>query len=534
MSQFLVPDSFPTAYYTDLLKQLYSQNEDVLDLYPNATVNADFETQIQDRSDFPMETRKILVDRLLHQYNNLEVPEAVNQNIQSLLHPQTFTITTGQQIHLFLGPMYVIYKALSTIWHAKRLKNQFPHCHFVPVFWMATEDHDFDEIRNIRLFGKEFIWQKESQGPVGRFDLEGIDNVISEIQTAFAGDPKVALGLEMFVKAYKRNSNLADATRDLLNQILGKQGLVVLDPDDAELKRLAVPLFIQDIETSDFEAAIANNTLRMQQLGLSTSIPSRSPNLFVFKENHRFRLDKSEDGFVIKGQKDTFSKEELMKWLNDRPEDFSPNVALRPLYQETILPNLAYVAGPGEITYWFQIGNSFKAARLPQPILVPRHSFVSVDEKSIQWLLDNHIDVWHLLQDEETLKSDYFKAEIENSPIPRLQQQLENIEEELAGFLYQNRNPELKEVKKVSGNLLKLLIKAQTSYVESVADNPKVNGDWTRMKKIKSKYFNISSPQERIQYFIENWIQNPSYIHNFNELPNIEVSPLSVVYSLIL
>lgn len=527
MTTFKNTKQFPTTYFPDLLRRIYGADPEIMKLYPNAGMTADFSKQIHTKSDFPSKTREILANVLRKQYNGI-AKAPVFENIQKLENQHTFTVTTGQQIHVFLGPLYVIYKALTTLNLANQLSKNHPDKQFVPVFWMATEDHDFDEIRGTTLFGKKFNWNAQEGGPVGRLDTSGIDTMISEMRLSFPNDVKVSEALDFFQSVYKKCHTLAEATRFLLNEFFGEKGLVVIDPDDVELKKLCIPLFKEDITTKNSEDGIAKASLKLKELGLNTAIPARSPNLFVLEDGARRRLDFNGIQYELKGSEAQYSEKEIIEKLEQSPADFSPNVALRPIMQEIILPNLAYIAGPGEINYWFQLGETFEKFDTPRPVLYPRHSFIFPDGKSYKWLTDKGMDWEDLLFTESQLKQIFFKESIKKSPIPDAKNTVELKFEEIYKFLYEVRSDKLKEIKKSGEAMLKLLEKTQDEFIASLATNDLHQKDWEKLMKIKLKYFDTDSPQERTSHFLENWVQNKLFLSNFEVLPDMKISPLSL------
>ena len=173
--------------------------------------------------------RSILVEVLQQQYNRLETCAAVTQNIEALAKENTFTITTGHQLNLFTGPLYFIYKIASAIALSKELKEAFPDKHFVPLYWMATEDHDFAEINHTYIHGKKLVWDKETSGAAGHINTLDIGEILQAYQGILGASPHALQLAEWVEKAYTQHNNLADATRYLVNKLFEKYGLLILD-----------------------------------------------------------------------------------------------------------------------------------------------------------------------------------------------------------------------------------------------------------------------------------------------------------------
>jgi bacillithiol biosynthesis cysteine-adding enzyme BshC len=348
--------------------------------------------------------RTILVAELLKQ--NKVASDNIINNIKLLENDNTFTVTTGHQICLFTGPLYFIYKIISTINLAKELKSKYPAYNFVPVYWMATEDHDFEEINHIHLFGKKITWETEQTGAVGRFKLTGIEDFIEKVKAKFSTPTDL---LNKFISHYENASNLTEATRNLVNDLFKNEGLVTVDADNKELKKLATPIFKDELLNSTSHDLINDTSKKIEALGNKTQVTPREINLFYLKENIRERLEYKNDKFEVLNTEISFTKDEILNELNENPERFSPNVALRPLYQELILPNLANIGGPGETAYWLQLKSSFNHFKVSFPILVLRNSVLLIN-KNINKKIDKlNLSFSDVFTDEHELIKDYIK-----------------------------------------------------------------------------------------------------------------------------
>ncbi|MTI22891.1 bacillithiol biosynthesis cysteine-adding enzyme BshC [Fulvivirga sp. RKSG066] len=322
-----------------------------------------FKKQLQEKK-LSAEHRKILCQVLTSQYEKLnEVDDRVSTNIELLKDSRTFTITTGHQLNIFTGPLYFIYKIVSVINTCKALKEAYPDYNFVPVYWMASEDHDFEEISYFRLNGKKIKWKTSQTGAVGRFDPKELKTIIEETP----GIP------DFFKKAYLKNDSLADAVRDYVNHLFGKHGLVVLDADDSELKKIFSEVILDDCTNNTANSLVNEQSKILDEAGYKTQVYPREINFFYLKDGLRSRLVKENNEYQVLDSDISFTEEGLKKEFEEHPERFSPNVILRPLYQEVILPNLAYFGGPGELAYWFQLKTVFDHYKVPFPILMPRN-----------------------------------------------------------------------------------------------------------------------------------------------------------------
>ena len=348
----------------------YIENKERLtpffDQYP-ALVN--FNSSLTKKSQsFLLEQRQILVSVLKKQYDGIQ-HEIVHRQIQSLSDGKTFTVTTGHQLNIFTGPLYFIYKIVTVINTCRELKKKYPTFNFVPVYWMASEDHDYDEMNYFRLNGKKYTWETDQKGAVGRFKTIGFDKLLNELP----GDTSI------FREAYTGNEVLSDAVRQYVHSLFGNEGLVVIDADNHELKRQFSDVMRDDILQQRTITHVEKTNKELENLGYKTQIHCREINFFYLDTNLRTRIEKSDDGFSAVDTGLTFTEKEMLSIIEDVPEKLSPNVILRPLYQEMILPNLAYVGGPAEVIYWLQLKRVFDQYNVPFPVLMPRNFGMVVD-----------------------------------------------------------------------------------------------------------------------------------------------------------
>lgn len=314
---------------------------------------------------FTQQKRQILHQVLVRQYqqSGCTPPETVLQ----LLQPHSFTLTTGHQLNIFTGPLYFHYKIITTINAAKKLSQLYPQYRFIPVYWMASEDHDVDEINHFRLFGKKYTWQTDQKGAVGRFNPQSLAAVAQQA-------PEMHHAL---VQAYTHSNTLAEATRKIVDHFYRDEGIVILDGDDVELKRLFLPFVRKEITQQLSWKAVKSTTERLTALGYHCQVTPRQVNLFYLDHQFRQRIDiyhPEKKQYKVLNTNLFFTEEELLQWAEEYPEKISPNVVLRPLYQEVVLPNVCYIGGPAEIGYWLQFKEMFAAFETPMPLLLPRNS----------------------------------------------------------------------------------------------------------------------------------------------------------------
>ena len=346
-------------------------------LYPS---KESFKKIIQEKKEQKVD-RENLIAVLKDQYKN--VPESANamKNIDLLLKPSSFTITTAHQPNLFTGPLYFVYKILHVIKLAKGLKKQFSSNDFIPVYYMGSEDADFAELNHFTVQGKSYSWNTNQKGAVGRMIIDkNLIALIDELEQQISIEPFGAEIIKALRDAYQLGISIQTATFLFVHQLFEKYGLIVLIADDARLKKQMLRVFEDDLFQQK-PSVIVEQTGNKLSEKYNVQANPREINLFYLKDDIRERIIKQQDGFVVHNTKIKFTSEEIKKELEQHPDRFSPNVILRGLFQETILPNLAFVGGGGELAYWLQLKELFAQYSIVYPILILRNSFLIVEEK---------------------------------------------------------------------------------------------------------------------------------------------------------
>lgn len=360
------------------------------------------ENALAARKEFPT-NRKVLVEHLQHQYVKVKMTDAVAKNIDLLLNENTFTITTAHQPNLFTGPLYFLYKILHAVKLAADCKQQFPQNNFVPVFYMGSEDADVDELAHFWLNGEKRTWKTEQSGAFGRFIVDKeltklIDVLAGELGVHFYGD-EIINKLKTY---YKTGVTIQQATFELVNDLFAEYGLIVLIADAVVLKQQMIKVFEDELLHHNSFKLVAQTA---KQLGQHYKVQAggREINLFYLDEDIRERIEAKDDGFVVANTTIKFTGNEILDELKAHPERFSPNVILRGLYQETILPNIAFIGGGGELAYWLELKTVFDFYKVPFPVLVLRNSFLLMEEKWKEKMNKLQISTADLFKPAETI-----------------------------------------------------------------------------------------------------------------------------------
>lgn len=484
-----------TGYFSDLIVDYLNQKKTLRPFYNEPVNIKSFEKLINERATKQI-NRISLVQALENQYKNIETTELTRLNIQKLSNNNCYTVTTGHQLNLFTGPLYFIYKIISAINLAKELKTAYPEQNFVPIYWMATEDHDFEEVNHFNLFGNKVELEKTEEGAVGRMNLKGIDKVLNQFADLLGNRPEAKEIIAFFAKYYTADTSFSLATRYFVNNLFSKYGLVIIDGDDKILKQEMITEFKSELIRHENFKIINQTTDQLVDLGYKAQITPREINLFYLQENSRERIVFDENCYKVLNTTISFTQKEVLMELEQYPERFSPNVALRPLFQEKILPNLAYIGGGGELAYWFQLKEMFKANKINFPILVLRNSALIVDAGSKKRLEKIGVSVAQLFGNTDLLIKEFLKEgsdiildlKKEEHQVSLVFEEMVKKAESIDATLKPMINAELQKILKAIQNIENKLIKAEKQK-EEVVVNQIIN--------VKEKLFPKSSLQER-------------------------------------
>jgi bacillithiol biosynthesis cysteine-adding enzyme BshC len=517
-----------THFFSKLIVDYVEKDEGLKQFYSNFPDSEGFKNQIENKLNFPSKSRAILSSELQNQYNGLEINNAVFKNIESLKNENTFTVTTGHQLNIFTGPLYFLYKIIATINLANELKANFPDYNFVPIYWMATEDHDFDEINYFNFLGNKISWDRESSGAVGRLNTTSLTDVFDQF-SKLLGNSKNSLYLkELFKKAYLNQNSLAKATRFLVNELFGEYGLVIIDGDSKLLKTLFIPIVKDELlNNTGYKKVLETG----EKLGSTyhTQVNPREINLFYLKDSIRERLIFSKNKFKVNNTALEFSQDEILAELYNHPDRFSPNVLLRPVFQEVILPNLCYIGGGGELAYWLQLKKYFETIKIPFPVLLLRNSVHFINAKQMEKLNKLNLTLAEMFLPPQQLVNQKVKEwssfEIDFSKQKLyLNQQFKELKE-LAlqtdkSFLGAVNAQERKQIKGLE-NLEKRLLKAQKRNLSEKVE---------RILNLRNEVFKNGSLQERHSNFADLYIEfGPNLILELFQ----QIKPLNLNFTVI-
>ena len=489
-----------TGHFSKLFVDYLQDDIKLRPFYSQFPAIENFKSIIENRH-FDKSKRSILVNELLDQYKDPATNEMVLANIRSLEDENTFTVTTGHQLNIFTGPLYFIYKIITVINTCKILAEQYPGYTFVPVYWMASEDHDFEEISTFTLFGKKYQWETDQTGPVGRMDPETLASVLEQMPEK----------VEVFDKAYRGNTSLADAVRQYILELFGNFGVVCIDADRPRLKNQLRTIIKDDLLNHHANDLVESDSSNLASSGYNSQVFPRAINFFFMEDNIRDRIVKEHGKYRVINSDIAYSESEILALVDDEPQKFSPNVILRPLYQEVILPNIAYVGGPAEVSYWLQLKGVFDYYKVPFPMIMPRN-FALVINKGTQKKMEKiNLAASELFDDIQSLKAGYLKEqadysftlETESRILVEIFESIANkakaVDPTLEGFVGSEKAKSMKSVEIIEKRLRRSEEQKQETGIK-------------QLESIIEKLFPGGQLQERTDNFLNFYLNDPDFI----------------------
>lgn len=472
---------------------------------------------IQTRKQF--HTDRALLWSVIHkQYSQLglevPVPEAV------ILDPDTFTVTTAHQPVLLTGPLYHIYKIASTI-HLAQIVSQAEYgIRCLPVFVIGGEDHDWAEVNHLNLFGRSYPWERSASGPCGRLSLEGLDVLVERVKGLFT---ESAFGSDIhhiLDEALAKATTYAQFHHLLLHALFGHQGLIILNMDEASLKRAFIPWMEKELREQFSYKYVTPTQSALEKCGFKPQAYCRPVNLFYMTEGLRERFEPTENGYVRVESQISYTTDALLQELHEAPERFSPNVIMRPLYQEYILPNLAYIGGGGELAYWLERKSQFEAAGIHYPMLIRRNSLLLIDTGTAAQMEKTGLTTQDILLDPDALAKTYilrnsqtdtdYQTELSwiKSAYEKLAEKAMKLDPTLATAIEAESSRQLKQFEQLGSRLLRTEKQLQENNLRKV-------------QKIKEKLFPENGLQERHENFLPFYaIYGSEWIDGIIELCN--------------
>lgn len=492
----------PAISFKDLA---YIKLEPFLREFYNYTPDlSSFAKAIEDRIEKPVD-RSLLVSALESNYTVVESTELQRENLALLQSEDTFTIITAHQPSLFGGPLYYVLKICSVINLCKQLKQTYPKYNFVPTFISGGEDHDFEEVDHLNLFGKSVKWDREAMGPVGRLDIKGLQSVIDEVSEILGGNPNAVYLKTVLNESIKSCDTYGQFVFKFINILFGSYGVIAVNMDNSEMKAAFAPLIKKELLEKISQPIVTNTQEKLATHNFKAQAHSRDINLFYLGEGSRDRIEYEDGKYNIIDSSLSFTESEILEELESKPENFSPNVVMRPLYQEFILPNLAYVGGGGEIAYWLERKAQFEAFDVFYPMLIRRNS-VMILNKGLNKTIDKlGFSIDDIFQTEDELINQYINANTEveieledqKSTVQKAYEEIaaksKEIDPGLAKSVLADMTKQLKNIDQMESRMKRTVKSQQEVQVKKIA-------------KLKEKLFPNNGLQERFDNFMPHYM----------------------------
>lgn len=369
---------------TKIIKNLsgfYINNSSkISNLYDNNYDLNSYENQIKKRKNFSQENRNILVSLLKENISEFNSKKTIN-NINLLSNKNTYTVTTGHQLCLNTGPLFFIYKIAECIKLSIELNKKYKEYNFIPIYWMASEDHDIYEI-----FDFEYNFEIKNKPDVKKFENRFSGNIKTLEIEKYLIEVEEKLFKKfnnswdsIFIEIRKNSNNISEYIYNLISFLFSEYGIVCINPNKKEFKKIFLPYVIKDIQNSIIEKSY-KETIKNIPKGIKPIVKPNKINYFFLEKNLRYKIEKKGEKYYI--GKIQYNIKQLIDLFKKQPEKISPNVITRGLFQETILPNISYIGGGGEISYWLLFKNIFDKIEIPFPILKVRNSILHLTDKN--------------------------------------------------------------------------------------------------------------------------------------------------------
>ncbi len=497
--------------FSRLISDYLDDGAFIRQFYQHPVNKAGMLSAIEARRKFPTD-RGSIQDVFREAYSNVGASSLQNENIGLLAAENTFTICTAHQPNIFSGYLYFIYKTAHVIALSKYFSEIFPDCKFVPVFYIGSEDNDLDELSAFNLHQKKYRWNTSQTGAVGRMQADqGVQDLINVVEAELSHLPHAKELVSILRKAYAKGNDMAQGTFMLLNALFRDHGLLVLQPDNAVLKEKMKSIFKDDLLQNTAQALVAKTNMQLEAQ-YKLQVNPRPVNLFYLRDGIRNRIDKRGNLYTVDDTIIRFTEPEILEELNNHPERFSPNVILRGIYQETILPNVLFVGGGSEVAYWMQLKDLFAAYQVPFPMLVLRNSFTIMDANHAHKMKELDIQDADLFKEETSLANALvqrwagiemsLKTEEKESRalFNHLRRRAAEIDKTLVQHVHSLEVDHLKKLEILEKKMLKAERKKQSIQLQ-------------RIWKLKAELFPNNSLQERVDNFMPYYAQyGPSFI----------------------
>jgi bacillithiol synthase len=485
-----------TRSFSRIVLDYLDQAEDLRPFYTHAPNLEGIKAAIEERGAKPFDRTK-LTGVLAKQYSNMQVSGKLRQNLENLADDDCFTITTAHQPNIFTGHLYFIYKIIHAIRLAEDLNAAIPGNRFVPVFYMGSEDADLEELGTIDVNGKKYQWKTNQTGAVGRMKVDKpLLEMLEEIGKQLEVEPHGHELMELLSAMYTPGKSIEQATFEFVHYLFNDHGLVILLPDNPVLKKQFNPIVLRELN-EQFAYPLVQSSIEKFPSHYKVQAAGRELNLFYLTDDSRQRIEKSNGTWQVLNSNTKFSDADIRQELENNPDRFSPNVILRPLYQELILPDIAFIGGGGELAYWLELRSLFNETGIPFPVLILRNSFAIIPSSIDALITKNQLQTTDLFEPELAINNKLTKLHSkqrlelsdEKQKLRKLYNEISQVAASIDLTLDKHVASLLQSASKKIEALEKKMLKAERKKFEASA---------RQVNKIKKALFPGGTLQERV------------------------------------
>lgn len=501
--------------FQNLFLDYINEFENVKEFYSkNFRDDKDFLKTFLELEKYERPHKKEIVKIISNQYSEFKISKQTTSHIKALEQQNTFAIVTGQQVSLFGGPMYTLYKTITAIKLSNLLNEKYSDYNFVPIFWMETDDHDFDEVASVSTIDKDNkfttltyndgLEEEVNRGSVGNNVFnQNINSTLDDLDNSLRDNEFKDDIVTLLRNCYQEGATFKESFKKLLFNLFDEYGLVIFDPQDSAVKDLLLPIFEKEI--TSFTTHTATNVLRSAELEeiYHAQVKIKPINIFYSDETGRHLVEPTENGFRFKGKRKKLNEEELLNLLYFDPTAFSPNVLLRPICQDYLFPTAVYIGGPSEISYFAQVMPNYLFFDIVSPILFPRSSATIMEMRQLATMKRYELSLSDFTCGENTLIEKVIKQISEfnfDELFAKSELDIKNTLDELKNNLLSVdkalEQPIEKSIKRIEQTLLTLEEKSRN------AEERKHQTVVNQLRKVRNSIFPNNTLQEREVSFI--------------------------------
>jgi len=439
------------------------------------------------------------------EFKNLSPKTA--KNLEIINDKKTLFVITGQQLGIFGGPLYTFYKIITAIKLSVHLNERYDNYYFVPLFWMESDDHDFNEVNSFNILNdandlvtisyKKNIEEDELRESVGSilFD-DSINDVFTKLEAELRNTEFKSSLLDKLKQFYATGKTFKQSFRELLFNIFDKYGLLIFDPQNGEVKKLLKPLFSEEIKNFRVHTEKLVSVSAVLEESYHAQVKIKPVNLFYSLDNGRFLIEPDENIFKLKRKRKQFSPDELLQEIEIYPEKFSPNVLLRPIAQDYLFNTAFYIAGPSEISYFAQVNPLYPFFNLEPPIIYPRASATLLEKHLLNFIEKYNLQIIDIFLGSDHLKEKIFSKISElnlNDIFNNSNNKINLLFDELKQELFRIDKPLSESVSKYRERSLQLLNELQSKAIKIQ------EGKFDTVIRQINKLTNILYPNQNLQ-----------------------------------